>query len=122
MLLVVPKLARVPLQAQPGFMHQRRGLEGLPGTLARKLPGSQAAQVLINQRQQLLSLLPAQWLRRFTRGIRMSALRVRWRLLRWVLVAGFLRLDGRNSRAKQWLLTQTHSVMHDGILALNLGK
>jgi hypothetical protein len=35
-----------------------------------------------------------------------------------VLVAGFLWLDSRNSRAKQRLLTQTHSVMHGGILAL----
>jgi hypothetical protein len=39
-----------------------------------------------------------------------------------VLVASFLRLDGRNSRAKQRLLTQTQSVLHGGILALNLAN
>jgi hypothetical protein len=35
-------------------MHQRRGLQGLAGLLVGKFLGRQLAQLIVNQRQQLL--------------------------------------------------------------------
>jgi len=45
-------------QPQVGFVNQGRGLERLAGLLPRQLPGRQAAQLVVDQWQQLLGRLP----------------------------------------------------------------
>src|SRR5262249_23011861 len=42
-------------QPQPGFMHQRRGLQGISRGLIRHPGSCELAQLLINQREQFIS-------------------------------------------------------------------
>src|SRR5262249_39639213 len=44
-------------QPQVGLVDQRRGLERLAGLLLRQLPGGQLAQLVVDQRQELLGRL-----------------------------------------------------------------
>ena len=59
---VLPTAVPATDELQPSLMHQRGGLQGLPVLLARHACGSQPAQLLIDQRQELLggeALAPA---------------------------------------------------------------
>ena len=49
---VLPIWLFIPAQSQPGFMNQRRGLQGLPGVFARHLLRGELAQFLIDKRQE----------------------------------------------------------------------
>ena len=51
-----PELAGVD-EPEIGLVDQGRGLEGLAGLLLRQLPGRQLAQLVIDQRQELLGRL-----------------------------------------------------------------
>ena len=64
MSLVVPIGLVVAAQAEPGFVDQRRGLEGLAGSFSRHLLRSQSAQLVIYQRQPLRGILRAARLNR----------------------------------------------------------
>jgi hypothetical protein len=51
---VLPKLVFGAHESQPCFVNERGGLQGLAGFFLRNLGGSEPAQLIINQRQQLI--------------------------------------------------------------------
>lgn len=56
---------RIAREADPRFMHQRGGLQGLPRRFMRHFGGRELPQFVINQGQQLLRCFPISALRRF---------------------------------------------------------
>jgi hypothetical protein len=54
---ILPRGLFVPAEAQPGLMHQGGGLKRLAGWFARHLPRGNPAQLVVHQRQKLVSRL-----------------------------------------------------------------
>ena len=54
MAAILPSGLVVTAEPQPGFMHQRGGLQGLARRFSRHLGRGQLTQLLVNQRQQLI--------------------------------------------------------------------